>query len=415
MTLTRLLAAAAVLIICLAGCSRESDSPGSGDGVAPTDAAAAPAEVTPEALAVLDKMAQAYRRLKSAEFSGTLRHGLAQDRPPVTDQFTSRFQEPNRFRYEIEHQLLAVSTGKNVYLCVERETADGERRKLYVESDETAVGQLPADMPDQLQSRNLSLYLALAEDPVEAVQRGAQRVERLPDETLDGRTLIALQFDEKDRSVMRLLVDPQTYLLRRVTVDVSKMPVPERASGTPVLEWTTDYTTVDPGPTFADDTFAWTPPPDALNVTPPEVGKPAPDFTLSGLDGRTVSLADLKGKVVVLDFWATWCGPCIQALPHFAQLSREMQGRDVRFYAVNLQEATDAVGEFVHRAELPVPVLLDQTGDVAARYRVVSIPYTVVIGRDGRITRMFTGLPPQEYGQLRTAVVEALGRPQGFR
>jgi thiol-disulfide isomerase/thioredoxin len=132
----------------------------------------------------------------------------------------------------------------------------------------------------------------------------------------------------------------------------------------------------------------------------------APDFSLARIDGQPgpVRLAELRGRVVVLDFWATWCPPCLAMLPMLHELYREWQPKGVAFVAINTDgpAATRAdLAEFLFRHPSPYPVVADDRV-VGGRYGVDSIPHLVVIGRDGRIARVLVG------GASRAELVAAL-------
>jgi thiol-disulfide isomerase/thioredoxin len=137
------------------------------------------------------------------------------------------------------------------------------------------------------------------------------------------------------------------------------------------------------------------------------VGKPAPDFELDLLGGKKFHLSENKGKVIVLDFWATWCGPCLQAMPQIDRVTHEFADKGVQLIAVNLQEAPEKISAMLERQKLSPTVALDRDGVVAARYAANAIPQTVVIDRDGKITRLFIGGGPKLGDQLREAL-EAL-------
>jgi peroxiredoxin len=136
----------------------------------------------------------------------------------------------------------------------------------------------------------------------------------------------------------------------------------------------------------------------------PLVGKAAPDFELDLLEGKTFHLADAKGKVVILDFWATWCGPCLQAMPQVEKVAHELEGQGVQLVAVNLQETPDQIKATLDRHKLKVGVALDRDGIVADKYKAVAIPQTVVVNRDGTIARLFVGGGAHFEDQLREAV-----------
>ena len=142
----------------------------------------------------------------------------------------------------------------------------------------------------------------------------------------------------------------------------------------------------------------------------PLVGKPAPDFTLDLVGGKPFHLADSKGKeVVVLDFWATWCGPCLQAMPQVERAVAEFKDRKVRLVAVNLQETAEQVTALLTRQKLQVTVALDRDGAIADRYKAVAIPQTVIVGRDGNVARLFVGGGPRLEEQLKEAIKSVLG------
>ncbi len=137
------------------------------------------------------------------------------------------------------------------------------------------------------------------------------------------------------------------------------------------------------------------------------VGKPAPDFTLDLLGGKAFHLAESKGQVVVLDFWATWCGPCLQSMPQVEEATREFQDRGVKLIAVNLQEAPEQISAMLERHKLPLTVALDRDGAVAQRYGANAIPQTVIIDREGNVARLYIGASPHLGEQIRTSI-EAL-------
>lgn len=121
------------------------------------------------------------------------------------------------------------------------------------------------------------------------------------------------------------------------------------------------------------------------------VGKPAPQVQLDLLGGGKFKLADLKGRVVILDFWATWCGPCVQAMPQVDELARQFADAGVELIAVNMEEQPEAIKSMLERHKLNVKVALDRDGAAAGKYAVTAIPQTVVIDRNGTVARLFVG------------------------
>lgn len=125
----------------------------------------------------------------------------------------------------------------------------------------------------------------------------------------------------------------------------------------------------------------------------PEVGFTAPDFTLTDLDGNEVALSSLRGKVVFINFWATWCGPCRLEMPEMKRL-HEQEIPDLVILAVNLTE-TEKSGEhvraFMDLFEYTFPVLLDVNSAVTEGYQAVSIPTSYFVGPDGTIRAKHIG------------------------
>ncbi len=138
---------------------------------------------------------------------------------------------------------------------------------------------------------------------------------------------------------------------------------------------------------------------------PDHTGEPAKDFSLAGLDGRKVTLSKLKGKVVILDFWATWCGPCRRWMPIVEKVAKDLAPKGVLVYAINERETKDQVRQYLAKTGVKVPVLFDDEGAVGTAYGAVSIPLTVIVGRDGKIVKTMVGVHGE--ADLRAALEEA--------
>lgn len=132
---------------------------------------------------------------------------------------------------------------------------------------------------------------------------------------------------------------------------------------------------------------------------------PAREFSLVLLDGRTVTLAGLRGKVVMLDFWASWCPPCQEEAATLAEVYREYAGRPVEFVGVDIWDRREDAQAFVERYGVTYPTGVDVKGAIAIDYGVKGIPEKFFIDRDGALRRKFVG--PMTGDKLR-AVLDPL-------
>jgi thiol-disulfide isomerase/thioredoxin len=128
--------------------------------------------------------------------------------------------------------------------------------------------------------------------------------------------------------------------------------------------------------------------PNFLDDPAPEVGAVAPDFRLQDLNGASVSLGDLRGQVVVLNFWATWCGPCQAEMP---MIQESYNDGEFAVLAINFDESIDKVQGFVNEISLSFPVLLDPGGKIQELYRVRGYPSTYFVDADGVIQFIHIG------------------------
>lgn len=139
------------------------------------------------------------------------------------------------------------------------------------------------------------------------------------------------------------------------------------------------------------------------------IGTDAADFELDLLDGAKFKLSDHMGKVVVLDFWATWCGPCVQALPVLMKVSGEYADKGVKLIAVNQQENKEKVAAFLKKNDWKLTVAMDTEGKAAELFLVRGIPQTVIVGKDGKIKQVHIGFSPGLEDKLAEELKEALG------
>ncbi len=124
------------------------------------------------------------------------------------------------------------------------------------------------------------------------------------------------------------------------------------------------------------------------------IGSKAPDFELYDLEGKIHKLSEYKGAPILLNFWATWCGPCRSEMPHLEEVYEDWKDNDLIFFAVNVGESSTDVTAFLDYFGFTMPVLLDNTKTVSRKYGVSGIPTTYFIDEDGIIQNRVVGAFP---------------------
>lgn len=139
------------------------------------------------------------------------------------------------------------------------------------------------------------------------------------------------------------------------------------------------------------------------------IGALAPDFALQGLDGKPVSLKNLRGKAVVLNFWATWCPPCRAEMAALNQVQRDLADRGLVVLGINQLEASQKVQRFMQEQRLKFPIALDSFGDASQTYRISALPTTYFIDRNGIIQDVVFG-GPMAQALIESKAISILGQ-----
>jgi peroxiredoxin len=121
------------------------------------------------------------------------------------------------------------------------------------------------------------------------------------------------------------------------------------------------------------------------------VGDRAPEVRLQSVDGKTVSLADYRGKVVLVHFWATWCPPCVEEIPTLERFYQQVLGADIEVLGVSVDDSADVLKAFLDKNKVHFPVLRDPGGKTARSYGTLKFPETYIVGRDGMVRHKIIG------------------------
>ncbi|MGH7731690.1 MAG: redoxin domain-containing protein [Candidatus Eiseniibacteriota bacterium] len=364
---------------------------------------ASPAEpqAAPADREVLERVAETYRGLKRYLFQGDIRVELRSPSNPQshTVPFLVAVDGTGRIRDE-------ATGGPGPGLIV----SDGRETVIY----NGQLGQYvrkagSADIAlGTTANRGVgSMLVARFAD----VARGVVDVRRLPNEpiTLDGVRRDCLVLDvtyepqpqpmKVTEQPRRFWIDAKTRLVLRMRSRVSA-DAPQ-LGGKVQQEETVTFRRVWTNPVFADSLWAFRPPPASREVSEfggnategaGFTGKPAIDFSLNDLHGRPHSLSDLRGKTVLLDFWATWCGPCRITMPQVAKIHAEYKDRGVEVMSINVGESAKRAGDYMAKNGYAFTTLLDEEREVAASYRINGIPTLIVIDAAGNVTDYMVGV-----------------------
>lgn len=324
-------------------------------------------------------------------------------------------------------EVQVVCDGKKVYIYL-------SQVKRYQAED------APADFAALLDRKKLIGMMAMAVDGgFTAALLGPKAYEELADgvvegrlvgeEEVDGAKCVHLRFVQKNFDWDVWADAGDKPLLRKVAVDHTRSmagrpgaPAGMRAEQVIVYkDWALDTE-------LPADTFKFAPPAGSQLVRSLDdsgggededggeeaedelVGKPAPDFKLDLLDGGEVRLSDYKGKsAVVLDFWASWCGPCRKSLPAIIEAVEAFKDKGVVLLGLNQGETPEKVREFLAKTKLKLTVALDKGGKVGSEsYGAESIPRTVVIDREGVVRAVHVGASPDLKEKLVKVLEEVL-------
>ena len=135
-----------------------------------------------------------------------------------------------------------------------------------------------------------------------------------------------------------------------------------------------------------------------------ELNQPAPDFTLKSMDGDNIKLSEMAGNVVLINFWASWCGPCREEMPLLNNLHNKYEPLGFAVFGVNVEEDIGQAKAFLRDFPVDFPVLLDNTNRVSKQYEVIAMPTTIMVDRDGNLRYLHQGYKSGDEAKYRQVV-----------
>lgn len=410
-TILRVMKSGVVSLLCglllLGGCN----------GSKPKEEVAAAKEV-PEAERLLKWSMDTYGKLASFQTTCDWKSVTEGEKDPATAKRTFAYEKPNKFktvaRLSIADLVLTtVSDGKSL---VEYSTDVKMPGRSYPSPADLATASSMVIRHPMFGGTLLNFFFGGSAnyDKVVDTKKPAPSL-GVKEKTPTGEEGQVIKFYGTDTyGNVEALIGLKTGFVYRLTYDneglrqiIESMP-DKSMSGKPAPKMVTTetYTSHSPNPpieakvfdtTFPKGVVERTPAP-ASTDSPLPTGKPAPNFEVKTMDGQTISLASLRGKVVFIDFWATWCPPCREGLPITDKLHRELSSKGVVVLAVS-DEDKETVGAYVKEHKFEFTSCIDTEAKMAAAYKVESIPTTVIIDREGNLSTYLVGLGPE--GQLR--------------
>jgi peroxiredoxin len=368
------------------------------------------AEIDPKAEKVLRVTADYFQKVKGARVNvdWTLFNENNGKRGKAEQSYRLTMERPNLLVATVvsgDQALSVICDGKKLY------TIQNAANEYTVEdapsSMDRIVGKAGVKHFHSLHGMTVLTSL-MAAKPYEALLDGVQSVAYLGSEDLEGIKCHHLRFtrealnwdlwvDAGDKPLVHKIAPDIMTLMKKQGADIPASVKLELAIA--VKNWTID-------PALADATFAINLPKGAEKVGSlfpehPLLDRKAPPITLSQLSGGTFKLANYKDKnIVILDFWATWCGPCVKAMPILAEVAAKYKSKGVVLYAVNLEEKPEEVAAFLKENKLDVSVILDSDGEVSKTYGVEGIPQSVIIDKEGVVRVVHVGIAPNFKDQL---------------
>jgi len=147
----------------------------------------------------------------------------------------------------------------------------------------------------------------------------------------------------------------------------------------------------------------------SMNTYGAKIGKTAPDFTLKSMSGQNFNLTEQRGNIILINFWASWCGPCRKEMPVLQELQDKYQDLGVQVWGINVEQENQAGRDFLANLDLSFSIFFDETNKLSEAYNVEAMPTTVIVDRDGIVRYVYRGFK-KGYGKKYAKAIKKLIR-----
>lgn len=371
---------------------------------------AAMAAEKPTSDQVLRKCAEVYKSAKSYYEESDLVRSLDRGgkREEQKERVVTAFRRPSTL-------LIRITGKQNVVFYLEGKTLTifNSSQAQYTRMENVTLQQVADSSEYPIPSA------AIADDPYAALIADANKISDLKEASLDSTAAYEVDFDLGGGVVIANYFDKEKFY--RIGVRTSIAVPPDQGGGTMTVSMVASKVLVDELPKDAAgkpiDVFAFSLPAGAQEIKPGQIDtetkslkdQPAPDWTLKDAAGKDVRLADLKGKVVLLDFWSTTAGPSIEEFPELLKLVDGYKDKPFAFYAIDDSEEPATVAAYLKTAPNPVPALMGAGTTIGDDYHIVALPTFFVIDAKGVVREVIVGVAKVE--DLKAAIDKALAAP----
>ena len=379
----------------------------------------------------LARAAEVYRTLQGYRDSTTV--AIYTERPGQETKKTTptrlAFERPNRFRLDTKghgHETAMVSDGMMLTSYLDARWVEGQKQYTQKKAPEKATA---ADLRSRMGGLGGGILfpILMSDDPLKELMEDAEGVKKLGREKLDGTPVTVLELTVPVSSLegaqipfrggtepikVAVWIGKEDYLIRQIAFEpdmeqaAQGMPEEQRQWMPEKMVVTERHTAIEIDPAFPEETFTFVPPegsklvdefgpPGASKDKSEFIGQPTPDFVLNDIDGKEVKLADFEGQVLILDFWATWCGPCREEMPTFFALQNQYEDDGFSVIGIAINDTAEKVRSYAEKEELNFPLLMGDDRVQKDYGNVTAIPTSFVIDKQEIVRYAYVGTPPE--------------------